>query len=359
MILTIITFIAILAALVLIHELGHFIAAKKNGVMVEEFGFGFPPRLFGFKRGETLYSINLLPIGGFVKVYGEEYHEEQKQEIDPALRDRAFVNKKPWQKASIVVAGIVGNFLLAWVLISYLFTQGVPSPTNKVIVEKVSPGSPAAQAGIRENSSIEYLTVGGTRYETKNSEDLIALSKKFAGKEVVFHTVAGGAARDITIVPRVNPPKGQGPLGVTITSYEIKKFPWYSAPFFGLVESFKITQKIVVELTRTAVRFFSFQKTQVDVAGPIGIAQFTGQAIKFGSNAVLELMALLSLNLAVINILPFPALDGGRLAFIVYEWVTRRRVNTRVEQYANLSGMIVLLSLAALITVHDIMKLMK
>ena len=348
----IVVFIIILAVLVLIHELGHFFAAKKNGILVEEFGFGFPPRLFGFKMGETLYSVNLLPIGGFVKLFGEEYHEGESDK-------RAFVSKTPAQKAFVIIAGVLGNFLLAWVLISYLFTQGVPTPTNKVIVEGVQKNSPAQIAQLKTGDVINKITVAGTEYQLKSTQDLTLYSKKFAGQSTIFSVTSNGKERNVTIVPRLSPPKGEGPLGVTITSYEEKKYTWYKAPFYGLIHSFAITQKIIVELGKTAFNFFTFQKTNVDVAGPIGIAQYTGTAIKFGKNAVLELMALLSLNLAVINILPFPALDGGRLMFILYEWLTKRRVNKNVERYVNMIGLGTLLALAALITINDVMKLIK
>jgi len=348
----ILVFIIILAILVLIHELGHFLAAKKNGVLVEEFGFGFPPRLFGFKIGETLYSVNLLPIGGFVKLYGEEQHEGETS-------NRAFVSKTPAQKTFIIIAGVMGNFLLAWVLISYLFTQGVPTPTNKAIVEGVAKNSPAEIAKLKSGDVINRIAVGEMEYRLKSTQDLIVYSKKFAGKSVVFSVTTNGNERNVIMVPRQTPPKGEGPLGVTMTSYEEKKYVWYKAPFYGLIHSFAITQKIVVELGKTAFNFFTLQKTNVDVAGPIGIAQYTGQALKFGKNAVLELTALLSLNLAVINILPFPALDGGRLMFVLYEWVTKRRINKNVERYINMIGMGTLLTLAALITIHDVIKLIK
>ncbi len=360
---TIVVFILILALLVLIHELGHFLAAKKNGILVEEFGFGFPPRIFSFRKGETLYTINLLPIGGFVKLYGEEYHEEgaknKKGDKPLAGRDRAFIYKSPAQKAFVIIAGVMGNFLLAWVLISYLFTQGVPTPTNNVIVEQSQPGSPAELAQLQPGDVIKTLTVGANIYPLKSTNELISLSKQFSGKRVIFTVVSKGEERNVMIVPRLSPPKGEGPLGVVITSYEVKKYRWYEAPFYGLGHSFTITQKIITELGKTAFNFFTFQKTNVDVAGPIGIARYTGQAIKFGSNAVLELTALLSLNLAVINIFPFPALDGGRLMFVLYEWVTKKRVNKNVEKNVNIFGMITLLTLAALITVSDIVKLFK
>ena len=351
----ILVFIIILAVLVLVHEFGHFIAAKKNGVLVEEFGFGFPPRLFGVKKGETLYSVNLLPIGGFVKLYGEEYHEGKGPE-DP-LKSRAFVYKKPWQKTVIIVAGIMGNFLLAWVLISFLFTQGVPTPTNNVSVESVQKSSPAYTAGIRASDEIKTIATAQKVYPITASDQLISLSHTLGGQQITIKIKRSGLEKNIAITPRKNPPAGQGPLGIVVTTFVVKKYPWYQAPFYGLAHAFDISFKIVTELSKTLFLLLSFQKPNVDVAGPIGIAQFTGQAIKFGNNAVLELAALLSLNLAVINILPFPALDGGRLMFVFYEWVSKRRANKTVERYVNLVGIVILLSLAFVISVHDVIKL--
>ncbi len=352
---SIIVFILILAVLVLVHEFGHFIAAKKNGVRVEEFGFGFPPRLFGVKRGETLYSLNALPIGGFVKLYGEEYFELDKKKSD--LQSKAFVYKHPFQKAIIIVAGVIGNFLLGWILISYLFTQGVPSPINKVLIEKILPSSPALKAGMHEKDLIYKISIDNKEYKITSSNDLIDIAKKNAGRQMTVFVERGKDKLSYTIIPRAKPPKGEGPLGIVITSFMEKKYPWYQAPFFGLIEAFHITQKIASELLKTLFQVITLQKPNVEVAGPVGIARFTGQAIKFGKNAVLELIALLSLNLAIINILPFPALDGGRLVFVVYEWITKKRVNHTVEQYVNLFGIFVLLTLAGLITVNDIMKL--
>ncbi len=355
---TIIIFILILALLVLIHEFGHFIAAKKSGVLVEEFGFGFPPRVIGKKIGETLYSINLLPIGGFVKLYGEEYHEEGAM-VDGKLKSRAFINKKPWQKVLIVVGGIIGNFLLGWVLISFLFTQGVPSPTNEVIVEQVQSNSPASAVGIHSGDRITKAIKGDKTYPLTSIADLQDVTKKYADQPIKLEVKQNGAAREVTVTPRKHPPAGQGSLGLVITSFEEKKYPWYSAPYYGLIQAGNITRMIVVELAKTVVQLATLKNPKVDVAGPIGIAQFTGQAIKFGQNAVLELIALLSLNLAVINILPFPALDGGRLVLVLYEWISGRKVNRTFERYLNLAGIIILLSMTVLVTIHDIIKLLK
>ena len=349
----IILFVLILGILVLVHELGHFLAAKRNGVKVEEFGIGFPPRLFSVKRGETIYSINLIPLGGFVKVYGEEY----SQKVDKLERQKAFVYKKPHQKAAIIIAGVLFNFLLGWVIISYLFTQGVPTPINKVLIEKVQENSPAEAAGLKSGDYILKIKKDNSEYEVKSSQDLMKLTKKFAGTDIQVFVERGKEKVSLSITPRKTVKENEGPLGILITSFTEKRYPWYQAPFFGIVEAAKITQRIIVEIFRVLFQVVTFQKPQIDVAGPIGIASYASQAIKFGRNAVLELLALLSLNLAVINILPFPALDGGRLVFIVYEWISRRRINPKVERYLNLAGIILLLSLAALVSINDIIKL--
>jgi regulator of sigma E protease len=353
---SVLIFFVILLVLVIVHEFGHYIAAKKNGILVEEFGFGFPPRLFAKKIGETLFSFNLIPLGGFVKVFGEEYNE-LKSDKKAKLKHRAFAFKKPWQKAMVVVAGVIFNFLLGWLLISYLFTQGVPTPTNKVIIEQIAPGSPAERAALTPHDSLIMLKKDGKDYPLTTSGDLITLSRKFAGEPIVLTVERGDRKFDVTVTPRKTPPQGQGPLGIAITSFTEKKYPWYQAPFFGLIEAFNITKTILVELVKALVQLVTLQKPNVDVTGPVGIAQFTGQAVKLGNNAVLELMALLSLNLAVLNILPFPALDGGKLMLIIYEWITRKRVNATLERMLNIIGFVLLLSIAAAITINDIIKL--
>lgn len=323
------------------------------GVKVEEFGIGFPPRVWGKKIGETLYSINLLPIGGFVKVFGEEYHEDTGNAKED--KSRAFVYKHPIRKLAILFAGVIMNFLLGWFIISYLFTQGVPTPVDKVIIEQVTQNSPAATSGLQVNDVL--LTIDGK--SVKSPDDLVKLTKQYGDITVPVVYERNGQKLETTLTPRKNPPPNQGSIGVVITNFVTTKYPWYTAPYYGLRHAAIITTTIVKELGKTLASLVTFQKTQVDVTGPVGIAQYTGQAIKFGSNAVLELMALLSLNLAVVNLLPFPALDGGRIMFVLYEWVTRRRIPASFERYMNLFGIITLLSLSVIITYFDILKLLK
>src|SRR3989338_1566243 len=177
----ILIFLLILTILVFVHEFGHFIIAKKMGVKVEEFGIGLPPRLFGIKKGETLYSINLLPLGGFVKLYGEEYNELSKND-----ENRTFVNKKPWQKTLIILGGVIGNFLLGWFIFSYLVTQGVPVPINKVIIEKVTKNSPADISGLKEKDVISKLILPNSPNNSvplTSASTLIEETKKFARSE--------------------------------------------------------------------------------------------------------------------------------------------------------------------------------
>jgi regulator of sigma E protease len=349
-------FIFTLSILVLIHEFGHFIAAKKRGVLVEEFGLGLPPKLFGIKIGETVYSINLLPFGGFVRLYGEE----ADQSITKTLKNRAFYYKKNWERIIIVIAGVLGNFFLAWCLISYLFTQGVPVPTNKVRVEKVTKNSPAQAAEIIPGDTIKAIVLPNNQnYQIKSAEELISVTKKYQGKKINLIIVRNNKEMTKSITPRANPPAGEGPLGIVINSFEEKKYPWYQAPFYGLIDSIKITYKITTELIKTVFMLITFKKVSVEVAGPIGIAYYTNQIIKFGHNAYLQFLALLSLNLAVINLLPFPALDGGRLALIIYESITKKRINKNFEKKLNLIGFAILISLAVVISINDIIKLLR
>lgn len=351
--------VPILLVLVLVHELGHFLAAKKQDIYVEEFGFGFPPKVIGKKIGETLYSLNLLPIGGFVKLYGEEYHQSNKKLNGKHIPEhRAFVNKKPWQKSIVIIGGVIMNFLLGWVLISYLFTVGTPVPDG-VVIESVQENSPGEYAGLQSGDMLLYITHEDDSVSLQSTQELIDFSKKYADEEIEIGYSRNGAERSVEIVPRSKPPAGQGALGVVIIqNVTVKKYPWYQAPFYGLVEATHMTKRIAVEIAKLPSRLIT-GSGGVDFAGPIGIAQIVGEASEFGINALLQITALLSLNLAVVNILPFPALDGGRLLFVVYEWITGKKTNEKLEQYLNTAGITLLLLLTLVITIFDVAKIVR
>jgi regulator of sigma E protease len=357
MLITIIAFILVLSILVLIHELGHFWAARKFGVKVEEFGFGFPPRVFGKKIGETIYSINLLPIGGFVKLYGEDpagggaVRRARKEKIDPR---RAFYARPAWQRATIVLAGVVMNFLLAVILISYLFAgPGVAVPTENIRVTDVAQNSPAQNSGIQKGD--EIVTVDGKRIT--QTPDFAKIVKTRAGQPVELGILRDGKEFTAKVTPRKEAPSGQGPIGVAISSIEIKKYPWYSAPFFGTIEAFRFSFMILGGLSDIIINLALRGQVPEGVAGPVGVAQLTGQVVTYGLVATLWFIALLSLNLAIINILPIPALDGGRLFFILIELVTRKKISARHEAMAHAIGLAILLTLILFITFFDIVRI--
>lgn len=359
----ILVFLIILTFLVLIHEAGHFFVAKKLGIKVEEFGFGFPPRLFAKKIGETVYSLNWLPIGGFVKLYGEDEAGGGKLQIrNPKTENRkadiekAFFARPAWQRAAVVVAGVVMNFILAVVIISYIFgVSGVATPGEKVLVVAVSPESPAQKAGLVPGDVIEKID-GAV---VKNPTQLTDFTSKHLGEKITLEVrTKNSQLETLQITPRKNYPAGQGPMGVAISQNTVlKKYPWYQAPVVGTLESLKRSWIIIAGLGLTLFQLFTKAQVPAGVAGPVGIAELTGQFVQIGPIAVLDLVSFLSINLAILNILPIPALDGGRLFFILIEAVTGRKVNPKYEGYAHAVGMAVLLALIALITFHDVLRI--
>jgi len=352
--LTIIVFFLVLSVLVLIHEFGHFYIAKKSGMHVEEFGLGLPPRLFGKKIGETLYSFNLLPFGGFVKIFGES-PEDIKNNPDPKLTQRSFANKPWYQRAAVIIAGPTMNFILAVIVISYMFTKGTYLPAGQVRVVEVNKGSPAAVAGLKKDDILRRFA----QKKITQSSDLIGVAKKYAGQKVTLRIERQGKIISKKLTPRKNPPKGEGALGVTISDLELKKYPLWQAPWIGLKESVKISLMFYGEMGKIVGKLVMFQNPQVEVAGPVGIAKLTGQAVDVGFDAVIQLLGLLSLNLALINVIPFPALDGGQLAFVLYEAVSRRKIREEVKARINTFGFALLMLLIILITIKDITGLIK
>jgi len=350
---TILVFFIVLSILVLIHEFGHFFVAKKSGMLVEEFGFGLPPRLFGVKIGETLYSLNWLPFGGFVKIFGES-PEDLKNNANKKLANRSFASKPWYKRALVIIAGPTMNFLLAVLVIAFMFTKGTPVPSGEVKVVKVEKNSPAATAGLKKGDIL--LKLGNVKLT--ESSQLMELSQKYAGKQILVSIKRkGDSLKGVTLTPRKNPPKGQGALGILISDLQIKKYSWLEAPFVGLKESLRISGMFYREMGKMLFKLITFQNPKVEVTGPIGIARLTGQAVGYGFEAVIQLLGLLSLNLALINIIPFPALDGGQLAFVLYEAVFRRPINEQIKAKINGAGFMFLLLMIALVSLKDILAL--
>lgn len=361
MILTILIFIVILGILVFVHELGHFLVAKKNGVLVEEFGFGFPPRIFGLKRKETIYSINAIPLGGFVKIYGEEGEGKGSA--------RSFVSKKLWQKAAILFAGVTMNVLLAIFLFGVGHFIGLPSVIEENEVSRyadarlqivgVEKDSPAAGGGIMAGDVVLDLIGSDNRKVSgiQKASDFQNFIEKEKGKEIRIIVERGREKIETVLTPRANPPANQGPMGVALASVAKIRSPWYRALGDGFLTTIGLLWSILVVLGEVIKNLFSTGRVGVDVVGPVGIFNITGQAANMGFIYLVQLTAVLSLNLAVINTLPFPALDGGRALFLVIEKIKGSPISPKIQNIIHSIGFALLILLMIVITYRDIIKI--
>jgi len=360
-ILTIIVFILIFGALVFSHELGHFIAAKKSGIKVEEFGFGFPPRIFGVKKGETTYSINAIPLGGFVKIYGEERGEKDTRS------KFAFYNRPAWNRAIILAAGVFMNLLLAAVLLSVVYAIGIPTIVEngqsgnfrniQVQIVEVAAGSPAQNAGIQIGDAIQSVAFNGQTQQINQADEVQGFIAMHIGEQITFTIRRGNETLVKDLTPRPNPPQGEGAVGIAMTKTGLVSYPWYSA----IVKGFATTGSLIVTFIGA---FWALIHTLIlkgtvttDVTGPVGIAVLTSQVVKLGVSYVLQFAAIISINLAIINVLPFPALDGGRLLFLLIEKVKGKPINFKTERAANAIGFALLIVLMIVVTFRDVIKL--
>lgn len=346
-----IIFIVALSVLVLVHEFGHFFAARRTGVKVEEFGLGLPPKIIGKKFGDTIYSINWLPIGGFCKLYGED---------GDGKGGEAFNHKKPWQKLIIVLGGVLMNLVLAIVIFSVVYTiLGVPKETDKVKIIGVAKDSPAEKVGLKENDVI--LRVQDK--EIKKSDELLTEVAKYKGKFVKLKVYqVSQVEKEVNVEVRDNPPDGEGSIGVAISNTELIKVPWYRF-YEGIGAGFKEAYfwgKIITKGVFEMVRGLFMGQVPKDVSGPIGMYEATSSINRNqGFLAVVHFFGIVSVNLAVVNILPFPALDGGRIIFVLYEMISMKKANQKLELVVNNIGMMLLLGLILLITVGDIGRILK
>jgi regulator of sigma E protease len=344
MILTIVVGIVVLSALILAHEFGHFITAKACGVWVKEFGVGFPPRLYGKKWGDTIYSLNWIPFGGFNSLSGE---------VDPA-EPRSLASKSHAVRLLVLGSGILMNLLLPFVLLSVAFMVPHDVVMGQVVVQSVSPDSPAALGGILPGDTI--LSANG---QAINSTGALARFNQIHLGTEASYTVRhrDGTVQDVRLTPRWRPPEGQGSTGTLsqTTNYTTVS---ESLPFWQAIPTGSITFLESLVLYKNGIIGLIIGTVPFVMTGPVGVVQLTGEVAAQGISPVLEMAAVISMALAVTQLIPFPALDGGRLFFVVLEWVRRgKRVPPKVEGIIHSIGFIVLLLLMVAVTYQDIVRI--
>ena len=351
---TIIIFILMLGVLILFHEFGHFFAAKKSGMKVKEFGFGYPPRIWGKKVGDTIYSINLLPLGGFVKILGEDEESDSKN---------AFGNKPIKNRIFVIISGVLMNFILAFIAFMIAFWCSLPplisSPeayrgaivegSGGLYVEAIEKDSLAQNNDI-ERGDLIY------RIDGVANPTVIDLRKKISenqGTSIELKIKRGEEAVDKKIDIGENPQLGVG----VIQKLEKVKYSWWKVPYYAFLETVKSIWFIAVAIIIFLKNLMISGAVPGEVLGPVGIFGITSVAVKLGFAYVLNLLIILTINLGIINILPFPALDGGRLVFLVVEKIRGKKVAQGVENVIHNIGFLILIILIILITWRDILRL--
>lgn len=366
---TIVAFIAVLVVLVLVHELGHFTAAKLAGITVEEFGIGFPPRLGSVTWRGTRYSLNAIPLGGFVKMLGEDGDVEVRRLREGGLSDdeieRAMsgaFNRKPiWIRIAVLLAGVAMNFLLAIVLFAAAFSVPQPFGQGPLTVTQIQPDSPAAEA-LEVGDLI--LGVDGRTFE--RTSGLTEYLQDRGGTPVVLQVERDGAPADVTVTPRVlsaeDLAQGVGPVGFGYEPERIGEDPPLADGIVdAIAEGATVTWTLAIQipggLADAVGGLLGLNPNGGDARGPIGIAQETGEVLDSPLFNQLLFVGLLSVNLAVLNVLPFPPLDGGRIVVVTLEAIRRRKLPAEREALIYLTGFAVLIALVILISIKDIQRL--
>jgi len=357
-----ITFISLIGLIVL-HELGHFIAAKKFGVKVEEFGVGLPPRLIGKKFGETLYSLNLLPFGAFVKIYGEEGEVEDY---------RSFSGRPIWQRAIIIVGGVVTFWISTAVLLSVLgASTGIPMGVSdeadenlinpKVQIIGIAPDSPAQTAGIEPLDTILELNSEEDKVEINRAGEVQEFTKLHQGEEITLRLERGQEILEKKLIPRSSPPEGQGAIGISLARVAQVKFPWYEAPFKGIELTGYLTSSIVVGISGVLGNVFQGKGMPpgVEIMGPVRIGILLNQAAQTGTAYFLFLIARISVYLAIFNILTVPALVGGKLLFLGIEAVRKKPISAKIEQNITAFFFLILIGLMIFVTIKEIFRIVQ
>ncbi|KKQ44503.1 MAG: Membrane-associated zinc metalloprotease [Candidatus Moranbacteria bacterium GW2011_GWC2_37_8] len=369
--LTLLVFLIILGVLVFVHELGHFVVARRNGIKCDEFGFGFPPRAVGVYKDEkkgkwefvignkhiesknTIYSLNWFPLGGFVKIKGED--GEGKKEKD------SFAAKSAWIRIKVLAAGVTMNFILAWVLFSWLLTMGINQEVDqndtsvsgtKIQIASVVAKSPAYEMGIREGDTVIKCVGEDARCAQTfaNIAELQAFVADNKGMEITLQISRGSDLFDFTGVPRLEAPVGEGLLGIGLAQTTFVKY----TPWEAIKQGPVVMWNVLVMMGIVIKSLFAGDVS--NIGGPLAIAHFTKQATALGFSSIVQLAALLSVNLGIVNILPIPALDGGRILFVLIEKIKGSPVSQETEGTLHTIGFFLLMLLMVYLVVNDLMR---
>jgi regulator of sigma E protease len=348
---TIVIFILVLLVTVIAHEWGHFFAARKSGMTVEEFGFGIPPRLWSWKKGETRYSINALPIGGFVKIAGENG-------IDESIPASLQFETKPWHlKSLVLVAGVLCNIILAIVLFTVAYTIGMPAiiEGGTPTVVTVVPKSAADEAGLASGDTVQSIHIGKISVDAISTDALHTAIEKSKEPVIISYTHQG-EAKEATLIPKDE--DGTRRIGLGIEPIDTVRKSFFGALWSAVVQVMHLIATIWTTLASLVGGLFTSHSSSADLMGPVGLAREVGSAATLGFTYLLAFTAAISVNLAVLNIMPFPALDGGRLIVVLLEAITRRRFSAKVVGIIHTLGFLVLLGLMIVLTVGDVRKLL-
>jgi regulator of sigma E protease len=368
-VLTIVAFLGIIVVLVLVHEIGHFAVAKWSGVAVQEFGVGFPPRIASVVFRGTRYSINWIPLGGFVKMLGEDGEIVVERLRERGLSDTAI--EKTMEGAlsrrsvpirlAVLLAGVLMNFVVGGLLFAMAYGQPTPEYHGPVTVVSIQEGSPADGVLL-----VGDVITGADGQTFELSADLTAYVREQAGDEVTLDVTRGTEQIQIVVVPRVLTDEevraGEGAVGFGWESEDVVMGPpLATGPMDALAQGFSTAARVAVEipggLVRAIAGMLGLAPSTGDVAGPIGIAQQTGRLLDAPLVSQLFFIGLLSINLAVLNVLPFPPLDGGRVLIVLIEAIRRRKMSAEREALIYFTGFAVLIALVILISIQDIGRL--
>lgn len=361
---SILIFFLVLFVLILVHEWGHFIVAKKTGMQVDEFGIGFPPKIFGFRKGETEYTINLLPIGGFVRIMGENGVEEEVMD-----QSRAFGSKSKLAQAAVLIAGVTMNVLFAWVLLIAVFSIGVPtsvtsdeaSAAAELRITDILPDAPAAKANVPPGSVITKLESNGVELTKLSPEAFSSFVSDNKDETINLTYTYNDESKTIDLKPEtglVPNDSDRAVLGISLALVENVRQSIPQAIVSATIRTYELLVAITVGVVGLLANALVFEADFTQVTGPIGIVGMVGDAASFGLTSLLLFTAVISLNLAVINLLPIPALDGGRLVFVALEAILRRPINPIWMSRVNLVGFALLILLMIAVTYSDILKLL-